>query len=61
MGRNKLGVMRDPMQSKAKLGQQAIFSLIMAAIFYNIGFHNEGGLEGKVDGDYSVRANFDKR
>jgi len=53
--------MRDPMQSKAKLGQQAIFSLIMAAIFYNIGFHNEGGLEGKVDGDYSVRANFDKR
>ena len=21
----------------------------MAAIFYNIGFHNEGGLDGKVD------------
>jgi hypothetical protein len=33
----------------------------MAAIFYKIGFNNEGGLEGKVDGDYSIRANFDMR
>lgn len=28
-----------------------IFSLFVAAIFYDTGFQNEGGLEGKVDVD----------
>ena len=41
--------MRDPMQSKAKIGQQLVFSLVVLAIFWGLGFHNEGGLEGKVD------------
>ena len=36
--RNRLGVQRDPMQSKAKVGQQLIFSLIVASIFYDVGF-----------------------
>ena len=47
--RNKKGVMRDPMQSKAKIGQQLIFSLVVLAIFWDIGFHNKGGLDDKVD------------
>lgn len=47
--RNKKGVMRDPMQSKAKIGQQLIFSLVVLAIFWGIGFHNEGGLDEKVE------------
>jgi hypothetical protein len=51
MKRQKKGVIRDPMQSKAKIGQQLIFSLIVLAIFYGIGFHNDGGLDDKVDSD----------
>ena len=47
--RNERGRARDPMQSRAKIGQQVIFSLIVAAIFYKTGFQNPGGLEGKVD------------
>jgi hypothetical protein len=47
--RNRKGIVRDPMQSKAKIGQQVIFSLVVVAIFYDIGFHNEGGLDDKVD------------
>jgi len=39
------------MQSKAKIGQQVIFSLVVLAIFFQIGFHNEGGLDEKVDED----------
>ena len=46
--RNRLGVKRDPMQSKAKIGQQVFFSLIVCAIFNGVGFLNEGGLEGKI-------------
>ena len=44
LGRNKLGVVRDPMQSKAKIGQQLIFSLIICAIFYNVGINNDKGV-----------------
>jgi len=51
MRRQKKGVIRDPMQSKAKIGQQLIFYLIVLAIFYGIGFHNDGGLDDKVDSD----------
>ena len=47
--RNRKGVIRDPMQSRAKIGQQSVFSLIVLAIFWQIGFHNEGGLDDKVD------------
>ena len=49
--RNKKGVARDPMQTKAKIGQQLVFSLIVLAIFFDIGFQNEGGLDEKVDFD----------
>ena len=42
------------MQSKAKVGQQMIFSLIICAIFYNVGFNNDKGvgqLDDKIDSD----------
>lgn len=36
------------MQSRVRVMQQVIFSLITAAIFNNIGFHNKDGLNEKV-------------
>lgn len=60
IGRNKLGVKRDPMQSKAKIGQSAFFSLIVAAVFSGIGFHNEDGLVGKIDADILANPNSPK-
>ena len=39
------------MQTKAKIGQQLVFSFIVLSIFWDIGFQNEGGLDGKVDFD----------
>lgn len=46
--RSFIGIKRDPGQSRAKFGQQIIFSVLVGAIFNFIGFHNEGGLDGKV-------------
>lgn len=49
IGRNRLGLQRDPMQSRVKIMQQVIFAVIVAMIFNDLGFHHPNGLEGKVD------------
>jgi len=48
-GRNLVGRMRDPMQLKAKIFQQVIFSIICAGIFNNVGFHNGDDINEFVD------------
>jgi hypothetical protein len=55
MGRSLLGVKRDPMQSKAKVGQAVFFAIVVAVCFSNLGFMNEGGLDGKVDATASPK------
>lgn len=39
------------MQLHAKIGQQVFFAIMMIFVFTDIGFQNEGGLEGKVTAD----------
>ena len=46
--------MRDPMQSKAKIGQAVMFALVTASIFHNTGINNQGDLEGKIDPSTSM-------
>ena len=47
--RNTNGVKNDPMQSSAKIGQQIWFSLIVTSMFFDLGYHNPGDNEGKID------------
>ena len=63
--RNFKGIARNPMQSKAKVGQQIFFALMMICVFTGIGFQNEGGLDDKVTADkateplkYAAQLNF---
>ena len=49
MWRNKRGVQRDPMQSRAKIGNTVFFGIIIALIFNNVGFHNDGSIGDRVD------------
>ena len=50
VGRAKKGLKRDPMQSRAKVFQQTVFSLIAGAIFFKVGFNNgTESFEAKVD------------
>jgi hypothetical protein len=47
--RNKTGVIRDPAQSRAKIGQNLVFTLFTSSIFYNSGFMNGDDVNTKVD------------
>jgi len=47
--RNRLGVIRDPMQSRVKMGQQVFFAILISIIFHNVGIHNEGSLDDKIE------------
>mmetsp|Transcript_21772 Transcript_21772/g.33628 ORF Transcript_21772/g.33628 Transcript_21772/m.33628 type:complete len:165 (+) Transcript_21772:1108-1602(+) len=39
--RNRIGIARDPLQSKVKIGQQVFFAVLIAIIFNKVGFHND--------------------
>lgn len=43
------GIKRDPMQSRAKIGNTVFFSIIISLIFNNVGYHNDGSIGDRVD------------
>ena len=44
MKRQRLGVARDPLQSKAKIGSALLFAIFCVIVFHNLGINNNGGL-----------------